>query len=223
MTATLHFTYYHKGTSKEGIQTVLLPTCRGWRLDKCSSLGSASSLQSCPLFSPACYIWSPLGRCWRQLRLEQPQKALSSSRSSWTNRKASSSQSINWWDNLKLWETHSRGKENVYKWCAVIARYIPPPRFLHPCYFPPLSVFFSYYFVFFYNLSEAKCGNVCSKCMTMMGWAEPTFHHMQLITVYSQCILSEHPDEPKSLPYSHSVKMASLRPHECTDCQLRPH
>lgn len=31
---------------------------------------------------------------------------------------------------------------------------------------------------------------------------------MQLITVYLQYILSEHPDEPKSLPYSHSVKAA---------------
>lgn len=46
------------------------------------------------------------------------------------------------------------------------------------------------------------------------GPAEPTVHHMQLITVYLPCILSEHPDQPKSLPYSHSVrKRLRLRDH----------
>lgn len=50
------------------------------------------------------------------------------------------------------------------------------------------------------------------KCLLKMhvhdGPVESTVHHMQLITVYLRRILSEHPDEPKSLPYCHSVKMA---------------
>lgn len=149
---------------------------------------------------PPRYIWSPPGRCWRRLRAEQPQKALSSLKSSWTNRKASPGPSINWWNNLKLWEALSRGKENVYKWCAII------PFFIH-FWLPHPALFF---LVFCHLciclpslLIKAKCGTVAqSACL----WWGQQIHHMQLITVYLQCILSEHPDETKSLPYSHSVK-----------------
>lgn len=87
-----------RGTSKRGFCS---PPVGG---DVWTSVGVWGAL---PLWEAARplshgYIWSPLGRCWRRLRVEQPQKALFSLESSWSNRKANSSQSINWSNNLTL-------------------------------------------------------------------------------------------------------------------------
>lgn len=87
-------------------------------------VGNTSSLKGCLHFVSPCYIWSPLGCCWLWLMAEQPQKALSLLKSSWTNRKANLGRSINWWKNLKLCKAIKERKENVYKWRALITCFI---------------------------------------------------------------------------------------------------
>lgn len=138
MTVILHFIITvepQKGDS--GL--VCSPPVRG---DVWTSVGVWGAL---PLWDTAhslspCYIWSPPGRCCRRLRAERPQKALSSLKSSWTNRKANLNQSINWWNNLKLWEALGEGK-CLRIMCNNCSLHF---WFPHPCVFFCNFVFFPF-------------------------------------------------------------------------------
>lgn len=159
---TLIFHFFIQGEPEKGASGLFCtPPVRGDVWTSVVEVGNTSSLKSCLHFVSPCYIWSPLGCCWLWLMAEQPQKALSSLKSSWTNRKANLSRSINRWKNLKLCKAIKERKENVYKWQALITCFIQVTETSDSCFIDSCLVALLYFLLSLANCCLHICRHSC--------------------------------------------------------------